>query len=113
MQAEARKVLLTGQSKFPEDIDIYLDLIELEFRSKTKADVGERLKKYIDFVAENKLPRKFIEETILVINHQLNAKPELRPVADYALDKLLSIYKDDVESYVFAANWEGNTFFKW
>lgn len=112
MQEEARKILLLGQSKFPEDIDIYLDLIEFEFRCKTKTDIGQRLKKYIDFIAENKLPRKFMEETILVIDHQLNVKPDLRPIAEYALEKLLSTYKDDVESYVFAANWEGKRVFK-
>lgn len=99
---EARKILLSGQSKYPQELDIYLDLIELELRSKDKTGSGERLKRYIDFITENKLRRKFMEETILVINTQLN----LRHIAEYALDKLLSTYKDEVESYVFAANWE-------
>lgn len=98
---EARKILLSGQSKYPQELDIYLDLIELELRSKDKTGSSERLKQYIDFMAENKLRRKFIEETILVIDSQLN----LRHIAEYALDKLLSTF-EDVESYLFAATWE-------
>lgn len=98
---EARKILLSGQSKYPKEVDIYLDLLELELRCTNKTGLSERLKRFIDFIGENKIGRRFMEETILMITTQLN----LRNIAEYGLDKLLSTY-EEVDSYMFAANWE-------
>lgn len=94
-------MLLFGQSKYPKEVDIYLDLLELELRCKNKTGLSERLKRFIDLIANNKIGRRFMEETILMITTQLN----LRNIAEYGLDKLLSTY-EEVESYMFAANWE-------
>ncbi|XP_066159329.1 U3 small nucleolar RNA-associated protein 6 homolog [Euwallacea fornicatus] len=101
-EVEAKKILCMGQSMNPENLEIYLDLLEIELNSKDE-NVDSRLASYIDFIVETKVPRAFVEQVITLIEQKLNDTHNVNSVIEYGLRRLLETYANEGESYVFAA----------
>ncbi|XP_066138924.1 U3 small nucleolar RNA-associated protein 6 homolog [Euwallacea fornicatus] len=101
-EVEAKKILFLGQQKHPENLDIYLDLLKIELKHKDDK-ILDKLTLYMNFIVETKVPRPFLEHTISLIQEQLTETDDVRGVIEYGLNKLLEVYKNEVESYLFAA----------
>ncbi|XP_066250113.1 uncharacterized protein [Euwallacea similis] len=101
-EVEAKKILFLGQHRHPENLDIYLDLLRIELKCKD-AKMFDRLTLYIDFIVETKVPRPFLEQTISLIGEHLTETHDVSGVIEYGLNKLLEVYKNEGESYLFAA----------
>ncbi|XP_066261151.1 U3 small nucleolar RNA-associated protein 6 homolog [Euwallacea similis] len=101
-EVEAKKILCLGQSTNPENLEIYLDLLEIELNNKDE-NVDSKLASYIDFIVETKVPRVFVERVITLIEQKLNDTHDIDSVIEYGLRRLLETYANEGESYVFAA----------
>ncbi|XP_066248763.1 uncharacterized protein [Euwallacea similis] len=101
-EIEAKKILYLGQCTHPENLEIYLDLLEIELKSGDE-NVQRRLALYIDFIVKTKVPRAFLEQTITLIDQQLSDTHDVNGVIEYGLSRLLEAYNNEGESYFFAA----------
>ncbi|XP_066158330.1 U3 small nucleolar RNA-associated protein 6 homolog [Euwallacea fornicatus] len=101
-EVEAKKTLYLGQCTHPENLEIYLDLLEIELKSQDE-NLQRRLALYIDFIVETKVPRAFFERTIILIDQELSETHDVKGVIEYGLSRLLEAHKNEGESYFFAA----------